>query len=177
MHIRIYNLDGSSYSNSVQIEANCELFRDFDLTLAFRYNDVKMTIDDTLREKPFVNRYKGLVTMSYAPGSWQFDFTTQFNGDSRIPLLAGNATAVDNGQNIERSPFYVIINAQVTKKLGKRWELYVGGENLTNYTQQHPIIAADDPASGDFDASMVWGPLSGIRGYAGVRFNIMPGCR
>lgn len=170
--IRIYNLNGKSYSNSAQIEANCEIFKDFDLTLAFRYNDVKMTINDTLREKPFVNRYKGLVTMSYAPGTWQFDFTTQFNGDSRVPDLSGNATAVANGQNIERSPFYVIMNAQITKKLGKCWEIYAGGENLTNYKQDYPIISADNPTSDDFDASMVWGPLSGIRAYLGVRFQV-----
>lgn len=170
--IRIYNLDGKSYSNCAQIEVSCEIIKDFDLTLAFRYNDVKMTINDTLREKPFVNRYKGLVTMSYAPGTWQFDFTTQFNGDSRIPDMRGNATAVADGQVMERSPFYVIMNAQVTKKLGKYWELYLGGENLTNYKQDHPIVSASNPASEDFDASMVWGPLSGIRGYLGVRFQI-----
>ena len=170
--IRIYNLDGKSYSNSAQIEANCEIFKDFDLTLAFRYNDVKMTINDTLREKPFVNRYKGLVTMSYAPGTWQFDFTTQFNGDSRVPDLGGNATAVANGLNIGRSPFYVIMNAQITKSLGKCWEIYVGGENLTNYKQNYPIIAAENPNGEDFDASMVWGPLSGIRAYLGVRFTV-----
>ena len=170
--IRIYNLDGKSYSNSAQIEANCEIFKDFDLTLAFRYNDVKMTINDTLREKPFVNRYKGLVSMSYAPGTWQFDFTTQFNGDCRVPDLSGNATAMANHQNIGRSPFYVIMNAQITKKLGEHWELYVGGENLTNYKQDYPIISAENPTSEDFDASMVWGPLSGIRAYLGVRFQI-----
>ena len=170
--VRIYNLDGKSYSNSAQIEANCEIFKDFDLTLAFRYNDVKMTINDTLREKPFVNRYKGLVTMSYAPGTWQFDFTTQFNGDSRVPDLSGNATAVAHGQDIRRSPFYVIMNAQVMKKLGKCWEIYIGGENLTNYTQKYPIISAENPMSEDFDASMVWGPLSGMRAYLGVRFSI-----
>ena len=170
--IRIYNLDGKSYSNSAQIEANCEIFKDFDLTLAFRYNDVKMTINDTLREKPFVNRYKGLISMSYAPGTWQFDFTTQFNGDCRVPDLSDNATAMANHQNIGRSPFYVIMNAQITKKLGEHWELYVGGENLTNYKQDYPIISAENPTSEDFDASMVWGPLSGIRGYLGVRFQI-----
>jgi len=170
--IRIYNLDGKSYSNAAQIEANCEIIKNFDLTLAFRYNDVKMTINDTLREKPFVNRYKGLVSMSYAPGTWQFDFTTQFNGDSRVPNLSGNASAVSQHQDIRRSPFYVIMNAQVTKKLGKCWELYLGGENLTNYKQDYPIISADNPASEDFDASMVWGPLSGIRAYLGVRFQI-----
>ena len=170
--IRIYNLNGKSYSNCAQIEVNYELFKDFDLTAAFRFNDVKMTINDTLREKPFVNRYKGLLSMSYAPGTWQFDLTTQFNGDSRVSSLKDNATAVADGQNIERSPFYVMMTAQVTKKLGKNWEIYVGGENLTNYKQNNPIISAENPFSEDFDASMVWGPLSGIRAYVGARFQI-----
>ena len=170
--IRIYNLDGKSYSNCAQIQLDYELFKDFDISAAFRFTDVKMTINDTLREKPFVNRYKGLLTLSYAPGTWQFDLVTQFNGDSRIPDLSGNATAVADGQNIDRSPFYVMLSAQITKKLGKHWEIYVGGENLTNYKQHRPIIAASDPFGSDFDATMVWGPLSGIRGYLGVRFQV-----
>ena len=170
--IRIYNLNGKSYSNCAQIQVDYELFKDFDVSVAFRYTDVKMTINDSLREKPFVNRYKGLLTLSYAPGTWQFDLITQFNGDSRIPDLSGNATAVADGQVMERSPFYVIMNTQVTKKLGKHWELYAGGENLTNYKQHHPLVAASEPFGNDFDASMVWGPLSGIRGYLGFRFQI-----
>lgn len=172
--VRIYNLDGKSYSNCAQLEVNTELFRDFDLTLAFRYNDVKMTINDTLRAKPFVNRYKGLLTMSYAPGSWQFDLTMQLNGDSRIPNLKGNASSATYQSALAslNSPVYLILNAQVTKKFGKQWEVYVGGENLTNYKQKYPIISSDNPLSPDFDASMVWGPLSGIRAYLGFRYSI-----
>ena len=170
--IRIYNLNGKSYSNCAQIQLDYELFKNFDVSAAFRYTDVKMTINDTLREKPFVNRYKGLLTLSYAPGTWQFDLITQFNGDSRIPDMSGNATAVADGQNLERSPFYVIMNAQITKRLGEHWEIYAGGENLTNYKQQHPLVAASEPFGNDFDASMVWGPLSGIRGYVGFRFQM-----
>ena len=170
--IRIYNLNGKSYSNCAQIQVDYELFKNFDVSAAFRYTDVKMTINDSLREKPFVNRYKGLLTLSYAPGTWQFDLITQFNGDSRIPDMSGNATAVADGQNLERSPFYVIMNAQITKRLGEHWEIYAGGENLTNYKQQHPLVAASEPFGNDFDASMVWGPLSGIRGYVGFRFQM-----
>ena len=170
--IRIYNLNGKSYSNCAQIQLDYELFKNFDVSAAFRYTDVKMTINDSLREKPFVNRYKGLLTLSYAPGTWQFDLITQFNGDSRIPDMSGNATAVADGQNMERSPFYVIMNAQITKRLGEHWEIYAGGENLTNYKQKHPLVAASEPFGNDFDASMVWGPLSGIRGYVGFRFQM-----
>ena len=64
------------------------------------------------------------------------------------------------------------MNAQITKRLGKHWEVYAGGENLTNYKQQHPLVAASEPFGNDFDASMVWGPLSGIRGYVGFRFQM-----
>ncbi len=170
--IRIYNLNGKSYSNCAQIQLDYELFKNFDVSAAFRYTDVKMTINDSLREKPFVNRYKGLLTLSYAPGTWQFDLITQFNGDSRIPDMSGNTTAVADGQNLERSPFYVIMNAQITKRLGEQWEIYAGGENLTNYKQKHPLVAASEPFGNDFDASMVWGPLSGIRGYVGFRFQM-----
>ncbi len=170
--IRIYNLNGKSYSNCAQIQLDYELFKNFDVSAAFRYTDVKMTINDSLREKPFVNRYKGLLTLSYAPGTWQFDLITQFNGDSRIPDMSGNTTAVADGQNLERSPFYVIMNAQITKRLGEHWEIYAGGENLTNYKQKHPLVAASEPFGNDFDASMVWGPLSGIRGYVGFRFQM-----
>ena len=170
--IRIYNLDGKSYSNCAQIQVDYELFKNFDVSAAFRFTDVKMTINDTLREKPFVNRYKGLLTLSYAPGTWQFDLITQFNGDSRIPDLSGNATAVAENQVRDRSPFYVMMNAQITKKLGEHWEIYAGGENLTNYKQSHPLVAANNPFGNDFDAAMVWGPLSGIRGYLGVRFQV-----
>jgi Outer membrane receptor for ferrienterochelin and colicins len=169
--INIYNLNGKSYSNSVQIELSSEIFPNFDVTAAFRYNDVKMTIGDELLEKPYVNRYKGLLSFSYAPKTWQFDFTTQFNGDSRVPSLEGNDSALES-QKLERSPFYFIMNAQITKTFNKQWEVYAGGENLTNYKQNYPIIASENPFGEDFDASRVWGPLSGIKGYVGLRFKI-----
>lgn len=168
--IYVYNLNGKSFSNCAQIELNCELFRDFDATAAFRFNDVKMTIDDQLREKPLTNRYKGLLTLSYAPKTWQFDYTLQLNGDSRVPDVSLNPKAVE-GQTIERSPAYVIMNLQVTRKFEK-WDLYFGGENLTNYVQDSPIIGYDTPFDDGFDSSLVWGPLSGIRAYAGFRYSI-----
>ena len=83
--------------------------------------------------------------------------------------MSGNATAVADGQVMERSPFYVIMNAQITKKLGEYWELYVGGENLLNYKQKNPIIDAQNPFSDNFDATVVYAPITGIMGYVGVR--------
>lgn len=166
----VYNLDGKSYSNSFQIEANYELFKGFDILLAARYNDVKMTINNELVRKPLVNDFKGLINLSYATNlkKWQFDFTTQLNGKSRIPNTSGNPLQY---QKETISPSYTLLNAQVTKYF-KRFEVYIGGENLTNFKQQNPILAADDPFGEYFDSSLIWGPISGRKIYAGIRYHI-----
>jgi len=168
--VLVYNLDGRSFANTYQVEAKYEVIPRLDVTAAFRYNDVRMTISDRLMREPLVNRYKGLITLSYATNlnKWQFDFTAQFNGDSRIPNTAYNP---EKYRMAENSPAYTILNAQVTKFF-KRWDLYLGGENLANYKQHNPIIASDDPFGPYFDASNVWGPISGIKVYAGVRYTL-----
>jgi outer membrane receptor for ferrienterochelin and colicin len=168
--IYVYNLDGKSFSTTYQAELSYELIDRLDITLAFRYNDVRMTTDDILQEKALLNKYKGLVTLSYATNlkKWQFDFTTQFNGTSRIPGTQSNPLEYQRGTS---APAYTVINAQITKFF-KKWNIYVGGENLTNYKQKDPIIAADKPFSEYFDSSMIWGPVSGMNIYAGIRYSI-----
>ena len=164
----IYNLDGRSFSNTIQAEAMYELIERLDLTLAFRFNDVQQTTNNTLQRAALVNKYKGLLSLSYATNlnKWQFDFTTQLNGDSRIPGTASNPVEY---QRATSSPVYPVLNAQITK-LFKRFEVYLGGENLTNYKQKDPIIASDDPFGPYFDSSLIWGPVDGIKIYAGFRY-------
>jgi outer membrane receptor for ferrienterochelin and colicin len=168
--VYIYNLDGQSYSNSIQLEAQYEPINRFELKLAFRYNDVKTTFGDELKEKPFVSKYIGLLSASYQTNlkKWQFDMNLQLNGDQQLPYTGFNPEVY---QRPERSPVYAILNAQVTKYF-KRWDVYIGGENLTNYKQNNPIIQPNEPFGEYFDSSMVWGPVSGIKVYAGIRFTI-----
>ena len=52
------------------------------------------------------------------------------------------------------------------------FEVYVGGENLTNYMQEMPIMGSDNPFGMGFDASMIWGPVMGRNIYAGMRWLI-----
>ena len=40
---------------------------------------------------------------------------------------------------------YFLMNAQVTKDFGAKWSVYVGGENLNNFTVGNPIVAANAP--------------------------------
>ena len=165
--VRFYNLRGKSYSNSIQAEFSIEAIPRFDITAAFRYNDVKTTIDGKFVEKPFVNRYKGLLTLSYATKyeKWKFDITSQINGDGRIPSTRENPAQY---RRDARSPVYFILHAQITKKF-KIIELYAGCENITGYTQKDPIIASGDPFGKYFDSSQIWGPLVGRMFYGGLR--------
>jgi outer membrane receptor for ferrienterochelin and colicins len=168
--IYIYNLDGQAYSNSFQMEMLWEPIKNLDMVLAYRWNDVRVTQQEELVRKPLVNRYKGLVNLSYATNlrKWQFDFTTQLNGDARLPDTQMNP---EQYQRPEMSPVYTIVHAQVSKFF-RKWSIYAGVENLTNFIQKDPIIAADDPFGDYFDSSMVWGPILGRKFYAGVRVTL-----
>jgi outer membrane receptor for ferrienterochelin and colicins len=168
--VYFYNLDGKSYSNSFQAEVSLEPVERLDITLAYRFSDVKSTINGQLLEVPLTTRYKGLLTLSYATPfrKWAFDFTGQLNGQSRLPDTRMNPPEYQLG---EYSPQYVILHAQVSKRF-KWFEIYVGGENLTDFRQEDPILAPDDPFGPNFDASMVWGPLLGRRFYAGIRYTL-----
>ncbi len=167
--VLFYNLEGRSFSNSFQVEANYELFRGFDATAAFRYNDVKVQYFNELQEKPLVSRYKGLLSFSYKPNArWQADLTGLMTGPARLPRWAMQP---DPDVREPYSPAYLTANAQLTRNF-RKWSLYLGGENLTNYMQNHPILAASDPFGTAFDASVIWGPIMGIKVYAGLRYTI-----
>ncbi|MDP2424624.1 MAG: TonB-dependent receptor [Bacteroidales bacterium] len=168
--IYIYNLDGKAFANSYQIEMMWEPIKNLDVVLAYRWSDVKVTQNSELVRKPLINKYKGLVNLSYATNlhKWQFDFTSQFNGDARLPDTQMNPAEY---QRPELAPTYTIIHAQVTKFF-RKWNIYAGVENLTNFVQKDPIIAANDPYGNYFDSSMVWGPILGRKIYAGIRYTI-----
>ncbi len=168
--VEFYNLQGKSFSNTYQIEVSCEVLKGWDITGAFRYNDVKQTIDGNLVESPLMSRFKGLLTTSYRTKleKWQFDFTAQFNGPGRIPSTASNP---EEYRRDDKFKAYNIFNAQITKFF-KKWSIYVGVENIFNFTQKDPIIAAGDPFGDYFDSSLIWGPIDGRKFYLGIRFAI-----
>jgi len=168
--IVFYNLDGKSFSNSFQTDIMVQPLKRFEVSVAFRWNDSKTTYDGVLKETPFVSKYKGLVTLSYATKfeRWKFDVTGQYNGRSRLPYTGSSPDAYARPNY--SSEFY-ILHAQITKKF-RLLDIYLGGENLLDYTQHHPIVSADNTESPYFDASMIWGPLMGRTIYAGLRLKI-----
>lgn len=168
--VLFYNLDGTSYANSAQVDFTIELIERMDVTVAARFNDVKVTMNNVLAQKPFVSKFKGLFTLSYATkfNKWQFDLTNQYNGIMQLPDTKQNP---EQYQRADESEAYFLVHGQITRRF-KHIDLYIGAENLGNYTQHHPIIGADDPYGSYFDSSMIWGPLTGRMFYAGLRYTL-----
>jgi hypothetical protein len=52
------------------------------------------------------------------------------------------------------------------------FEIYFGGENITNVKQANPIVSSNDPFGAYFDATFVYGPIFGSTYYAGLRFKL-----
>lgn len=168
--VAFVNLDGRSYSKVFQVEASYPLFTGFTLTAAYRMTDAKTTFNGELLEKPLTSKYKGLLTASYQTelGLWQFDATLQLNGGGRMPKpydIEGVPSWETRYSGFEQ------VSAQVTRFF-RNWSIYIGGENLTNFKQKNPIIDAANPWGENFDSTMIWGPVHGVKGYIGIRVNL-----
>ncbi|MCU0438782.1 MAG: TonB-dependent receptor [Raineya sp.] len=161
------NLNGKSFANSFQTELSYSPMAGLETKVAYKLYDVQSTLAGRLQERPFISRNRFFVNASYTTrrSGLQFDATVKWNGRQRLPLSHNPLEA----QNDRFSPSFATLNAQVSKNIGKKWEVYLGGENLTNFRQLNPIESADNPQNPHFDASMIWGPVVGRMIYSGVR--------
>ncbi|MDR1757597.1 MAG: TonB-dependent receptor [Bacteroidales bacterium] len=168
--VYIYNLQGQSYSHSIQGEFTLFPLPRFEITLAYRYNHVQQTTNNQLQAKALTVPHKVLLNLHYATkfDKWKFNITAQYNSSTRLPDTKQNPQEY---QLPSYSKDYVVLNAQITKKF-RKIEVYVGGENLLNYRQQNPLISAHQPFGDYFDASIIYAPIMGIMGYAGMRWTI-----
>ncbi|RIA08838.1 outer membrane receptor protein involved in Fe transport [Flavobacteriaceae bacterium MAR_2010_72] len=175
LEVSFYNLEGDSYANSLQLEFNYNVFERFDLRTAYKFYDVKTQYNSGKLEKPLTPRHRVFANASYETqetkkkGLWKFDMTYNWLGEQRFSSTASNPTQY---QLPEYSPTVATLNAQVTKVFSDKFEVYLGGENITNVSQNNPILSANDPFGANFDTTFVYGPIFGSMYYAGLRFKI-----
>lgn len=165
-----YNLQGKSYSHSLQVDMGMEPIENFAIKLAYKWYDVKTTYNYELMDKPYVPKHRVMVNLAYATymEKWKFDFTTNWLGKSRIPSTVLSPVQY---QLPKYSKEYFLFNAQITKKF-RKFETYLGCENILNFTQNNPIVASENPFGSNFDASMIYAPVEGRIIYLGLRMEI-----
>ena len=167
--VAFYDLQGVSWSNSLQASAQLELAAKLEWRLAWRWYDVRTTYHGQLLERPLLSRQRLFTNLAWEVSAWKFDLTGSWNGKKRLPYTGDKPSAYRLG---DFSPAYPTVHAQVSRSLGSRHpvEVYLGTENLTNRSQEQLILAPQDPFGPEFDASLVWGPVTGRMFYGGIRF-------
>ena len=166
------NLKNSSFSNSFQTEFSFSLIKNLDIRLAYKFLDVEAKYGNEMRQQVMIPRQRGFVNIAYITRNkrWEYDFTCSVFSPSRLPIQRDmtNDTLLISDM---KSPIYAMINAQITH-IYKKFDFYLGGENLTNSTQKNPIIDAANPFGSKFDATNIYMPITGINIYVGIRYAI-----
>jgi outer membrane receptor for ferrienterochelin and colicins len=169
--VSFYNLEGESTAKSFQVELDYNFRNHLNFRAAYKNYDVQMDYKSGLLQKPLLakNRFfanLGWESKTTAGGKqWRYDLTYHYVGAQR---LVHNLIDRPGGF----SPNYSLWNTQLTHVFSKKFEIYLGGENIGNYRQSSPIIGSDDPFGADFDAAQVYAPIFGGMVYSGLRFKI-----
>ena len=172
-----YNLDGKSFANSLQAEVSITPVKGLDFKAAYKYYDVQTQFTKGQLEKTLTPKHRWFANIAYETpdtqennhSQWKFDVTFNWLGEQRLPTTATNPLAY---RLSDYAPSFATLNAQITRVFSKKFEVYVGGENITNYKQANGILAADAPFGAYFDSTMQYAPAFGQMYYAGLRFKL-----
>jgi hypothetical protein len=145
------------------------------MRLAYKYYDVKTAYRNGVLDRPLTPNHRVFANVSAETNmkpngaQWKFDTTYNWLGEQRFPSTAGNPQQY---RLPDYSPTVGTLNFQVTKVFSPTFEIYIGGENITNVKQSDPIVSAQNPFDSAFDTTFVYGPIFGSMYYSGLRFKI-----
>ena len=170
-----YNLNGKSFANSLQVEFNYEPMTHLNLRTAYKYYDIQTDYFSGISERPLQAKHRFFANLEFKTHildfgqQWKFDVTYNWMGQQKLPNTATNPVSE---RFPEYSPSFSLFNAQITRTFSSIFEMYIGGENIGNYTQEKAILGSSNPFGPNFDSSIVYAPVFGQMYYAGLRFKI-----
>lgn len=173
--INFYALNGKSFAHSLQAEFNFEPLPRLAIRNAYKWYNVQTQYNSGLLQQPLIAKNRFFTNVAYKTtpntkgGQLKLDFTLHAVGEQRLPNTANNPQNFILGDS---APAFTLINFQITKVFNKAVELYLGAENLTNFTQQNPILGANEPFGANFDTTIVYAPIVGGMFYTGFRYTL-----
>lgn len=184
--VRIYNLgDRESRSLTAQAELGWSVHRRVDMRLAYRFVHATTQRDGAEAQgtlvDPYVPQHRAFTQWSYSSkandrgASWMGDLTVQWVGPQRIPRPDAD---FDDRPASDFEDDFVVVNGQISRVFAPGIDLYLGVENILNYRQQNPIVAAqlayedEQMFQENMDASLVYGPIFGRMVYVGGRLTL-----
>jgi len=164
------NLTGESFSNVFQLDFKAEPLERLELKMAYKFLDVRATMGGELMEKLMIPRHRGFLNVGYITRNkrWEYDITASVYSQKRLAVVRLPDQSLSTHNRGEIVP---IVNAQITHVF-KKFDVYLGSENMFDYRLDNPIIDAENPFGSSFDATRVWAPIVGINVYAGIRVKL-----
>lgn len=176
------NLDGHAISKGITINTDVSFTNGLKFIAGVTLMDVYQVSENEQGEETktpqlFAPAVSGTYAISYAIDQigLAFDLTGRLNGPMHLPV-------VPNDYRAEKSPWYTIVNIQVTKTFNNGLELYTGAKNILNFVPSDPLLRPFDPFDKNitvnnpngytFDTSYNYAPIQGIKGFVGVRFTV-----
>lgn len=169
-YIRMGNLNGSSFSNVFQTDIKFEPIKSFEIKAAYKFLDVRATTGGELETVLMVPTHRGFINFAYESKNhrWLYDLTLSVFGTQRLAkVMRPDGTFTEDNM----SDPIPMLNGQITHKF-KRFEVYLGGENLLDTRLKDPIIDTENPFSERFDATRVYNSIFGVNVYAGFRVSL-----
>ncbi len=159
-------IENQSTALACQAEIDWVLSKQFNLRGAYKFLSVQSIYDGTMQQQTMIPTHRLLFTTSWTSKNkrLQADLTANIVGPMRMPH---NHSAAE----MAFSPWYPYLFGQVSYQW-KQIKAYIGLENILNVKQANPIISAQDPQDPSFDATMVWGPITGINVYGGITYSL-----
>ncbi len=159
-------IENQSTALACQAEIDWVLSKQFSLRGAYKFLSVQSIYDGTMQQQTMIPTHRLLFTTSWTSKNKrvQADLTANIVGPMRMPH---NHSAA----GMAFSPWYPYLFGQVSYQW-KKIKVYIGLENILNVKQPNPIISAQDPQDPSFDATMVWGPITGINVYGGLTYQL-----
>lgn len=187
------NLSGYAVSKGATINVDVNFTNGLKIITGATFMDVYQVNDNangTAVKTPqlFAPQVSGTFAISYPlkKAGLAIDLTGKINGPMYLPV-------VPNDFRPAQSPFYTIMNIQLTKTFRKGFELYAGIKNLLNFLPKNPLLHPDDPfdrkggkyfdAAGIprsdtnpygyvFDPSYNYAAVQGTKGFLGIRWQL-----
>ena len=178
------NLQGHAVSRGVAVNADINFNFPLKLLAGITYMNVYQVENKNtgifektkqLHAPTWSGTFIGTYTL---PKRFVIDVTGKWDGPMRLPILP-------NDYRPQYSPWFTIVNVQLTKKLNNGIELYGGVKNLFNFVPADPILRAFDPFDKyvndpvnnpnnyTFDPSYNFSSMQGIRAFVGFRYNLL----
>lgn len=93
--------------------------------------------------------------------TWGWNVSAQTVGRMAVPYYNASFNDVSEPYGL----VHVSVNRSFVTAKGGRHTLTAGVQNVTDATQQSPLLGTEDPFGAAFDASRVYGPLEGRRAF------------